>query len=151
MKIGKVLLLVWLVLMLAACTGKTVRAVGPPLAESTEGTTEMSLTATAEPSSESLLSDVQSTEALPLEAENSEATSESTESAATDATTVLAVDAPDSADGDAVLVIESENAYTDAEKAKLLKEIDLLLDETLKDLNSGEVLNEWDDTTGGGQ
>jgi len=74
-----------------------------------------------------------------------------TETATSEAMLDVDSEVSDTNESHAVVVIESENAYTDAEKAKLLNEIDLLLDETLKDLNSGEALDEWDETTGGGQ
>lgn len=151
MKVWKCIMLVCVVLLLVACTGKTVRAIGPPLAESTQESTEMAVSETIESPTDSLPTDERSADASTTETVVIEATSEPIEIPPTEAVSNVTAAMLASTEGEAVVVIESENAYTDAEKAMLLKEIDLLLDETLKDLNSGDALDAWDENTGGGQ
>jgi len=144
----KCIVIILVMLLLVACSGQRVRHVGPAPSEQV----------------------VSETESLDLE-EGEDVVQGGTEYERTTSPTDVTEVPPESTTGVTggteqvssqlesaesdpavkLVVIESENAYTDSEKEKILEEIDHLLDETLLDLSVDEALDIWDETEGGGQ
>ncbi len=141
MKMGNYFILILVVMfLLVACTGRTMRSIAPQVApnrEVTEGSSEKQIQS---PSEESIPPVPSETYVVEPRQMTTEVPSETT-------VVVKPITPASTAKQSAVVILESENAYTDLEKKQLLDEIDLLLEETLKDL--GQV--GWNDLPEGGQ
>lgn len=154
----KLLLIVLLALMLIACSGRSVKSMLEPaenvgmtandvVEKPLVSTDDQSDYNTQEPQSDGIIHD-NALQSQP-EPEASTTVQEEPPQQSVDSEPVQAVS--ETPADNPVVIIESENQYTEEEKAKLLKEIDALLDETLKDITDAEVDTGLDAIEGGGQ